>query len=103
MYAVIKTGGKQYKVAEGETLKIEKLTTEVGGEIEFEDVFLVANGDDIKVGAPRVEGGKVTATVVAQGRGKKVKIIKFKRRKHYRKQAGHRQAFTEVQITGISA
>lgn len=103
MYAVIKTGGKQYKVAEGETLKIEKLATDVGGAIEFEDVLLVANGDDIKVGAPRVEGGKVTATVIAQGRGKKVKIIKFKRRKHYRKQAGHRQSYTEVQITGISA
>lgn len=103
MYAVIKTGGKQYKVSEGETLKIEKLTAEIGGAVEFDDVLLVANGDDIKVGTPHVEGGKVNATVVSHGRGKKVTIIKFKRRKHYRKQAGHRQAYTEVQITGISA
>ncbi len=103
MYAVIKTGGKQYKVSEGETLKIEKLAAEVGGTVAFDDVLLVADGDDIKVGAPLVEGGKVNATVVSHGRGKKVMIIKFKRRKHYRKQAGHRQAYTEVQITGISA
>ncbi len=103
MYAVIKTGGKQYKVSEGETLKIEKLTAEVGGTVAFDDVLLVADGEDIKVGTPRVEGGKVSATVVSHGRGKKVMIIKFKRRKHYRKQAGHRQAYTEVQITGISA
>ncbi|VAW89913.1 LSU ribosomal protein L21p [hydrothermal vent metagenome] len=103
MYAVIKTGGKQYKVSEGETLKIEKLTAEVGGTVAFDDVLLVADGDDIKVGTPRVEGGKVNATVVSHGRGKKVMIIKFKRRKHYRKQAGHRQSYTEVQITGISA
>ena len=103
MYAVIKTGGKQYKVSEGETLKVEKLAAEVGGTVAFDDVLLVADGDDIKVGTPRVEGGKVNATVVSHGRGKKVMIIKFKRRKHYRKQAGHRQAYTEVQITGISA
>ncbi|MCF6218127.1 MAG: 50S ribosomal protein L21 [Gammaproteobacteria bacterium] len=103
MYAVIKTGGKQYKVSEGETLKIEKLTAEVGGAVAFDDVLLVADGEDIKVGTPRVEGGKVSATVLSHGRGKKVMIIKFKRRKHYRKQAGHRQAYTEVQITGISA
>jgi len=103
MYAVIKTGGKQYKVSEGETLKIEKLAAEVGGTVAFDDVLLVADGDDIKVGTPLVEGGKVNATVVSHGRGKKVMIIKFKRRKHYRKQAGHRQAYTEVQITGISA
>ncbi len=103
MYAVIKTGGKQYKVSEGETLKIEKLTAEVGGTVAFDDVLLVADGEDIKVGTPRVEGGKVSATVVSHGRGKKVMIIKFKRRKHYRKQAGHRQSYTEVQITGISA
>jgi len=103
MYAVIKTGGKQYKVSEGQTLKIEKLAAEVGGAIEFDDVLLVANGEDIKVGAPRVDGSKVTATVTAHGRGKKVKIVKFNRRKHYRKQAGHRQDYTEVQITGISA
>lgn len=103
MYAVIKTGGKQYRVSEGETLKVEKLGTEEGGSVEFDQVLMVADGDDIKVGAPLVDGGKVTATVVANGRGKKVKIIKFRRRKHHRKQMGHRQSYTEIKIDSISA
>ena len=103
MYAVIKTGGKQYRVAEGQTLRVEKLGVEEGGDVEFDQVLMVADGDDIKVGAPLVDGGKVTATVVANGRGDKVKIIKFRRRKHHRKQMGHRQSYTEVKITGISA
>ncbi len=103
MYAVIKTGGKQYRVAEGQTLRVEKLGVEEGGDVEFDQVLMVADGDDIKVGAPLVDGGKVTATVVANGRGDKVKIIKFRRRKHHRKQMGHRQSYTEVKITGINA
>ena len=103
MYAVIKTGGKQYRVAEGQTLRVEKLGVEEGGDVEFDQVLMVADGDDIKVGAPLVDGGKVTATVVGNGRGDKVKIIKFRRRKHHRKQMGHRQSYTEVKITGISA
>ncbi|MBC8519676.1 MAG: 50S ribosomal protein L21 [Gammaproteobacteria bacterium] len=103
MYAVIKTGGKQYRVSEGETLKVEKLGTEEGGSVEFDQVLMVADGDDIKVGAPLVDGGKVTATVLSNGRGKKVKIIKFRRRKHHRKQMGHRQSYTEIKIDSISA
>ncbi len=103
MYAVIKTGGKQYKVTEGQTLKVEKLPVDEGGSIELDEVLMVADGDDVKMGAPFIEGGKVSATVKAQGRGKKVEIIKFRRRKHYRKQQGHRQSFTEIQIDKISA
>ncbi len=103
MYAVIKTGGKQYRVTEGDTLKVEKLTAEVGDNIELNDVLMVADGDDIKIGAPTVDGGKVTATVKAQGRGDKVMIVKFRRRKHSKKTQGHRQDYTELQITGISA
>ncbi|MAF17729.1 MAG: 50S ribosomal protein L21 [Marinomonas sp.] len=101
MFAVIKTGGKQYRVQEGQTLKVEKLAIEAGSAVEFDEVLLVSNGDDVKVGAPVVEGAKVTAEVVAHGRGDKVKILKFRRRKHSMKRAGHRQWFTEVKITGI--
>ncbi|GAB3479376.1 50S ribosomal protein L21 [Marinomonas epiphytica] len=102
MFAVIKTGGKQYRVEEGQTLKVEKLAVEEGGVVEFDDVLLVSNGDDVKVGAPVVEGAKVTAEVVAHGRGDKVKILKFRRRKHSMKRMGHRQWFTEVKVTGIN-
>lgn len=102
MYAVIVTGGKQYRVQEGQTLKVEKLATEAGSSVEFDRVLLVGNGDDIKVGAPVVEGAKVAAEVVSHGRGKKVQILKFKRRKHHMKRQGHRQWFTEVKITGIN-
>ncbi|RDL42888.1 50S ribosomal protein L21 [Marinomonas piezotolerans] len=102
MFAVIKTGGKQYRVQEGQTLKVEKLAIEAGQAVEFNDVLLVSNGDDVKVGAPVVEGVKVTAEVVAHGRGDKVKILKFRRRKHSMKRQGHRQWFTEVKITGIN-
>ena len=84
-------------------VKLELLEADPGSAIEFDQVLLVANGDDVKIGAPVVEGGKVTAEVVTHGRGDKVKIIKFRRRKHHRKQMGHRQYFTEVKITGISA
>lgn len=103
MYAVFKSGGKQHRVAEGDVIKLEKLEVATGDTIEFDQVLMVANGDDIKVGAPLVEGGKVTAEVVAHGRGDKIRIIKFRRRKHSKKQQGHRQWFTQVKITGISA
>jgi len=102
MYAVIATGGKQYRVTEGDTIRIEKLTADEGSDIEFEKVLMIANGDDVKVGAPYVDGGKVSATVKTHGRGKKVEIVKFRRRKHHRKQMGHRQSYTEIEITGIS-
>ncbi|HCH32735.1 MAG: 50S ribosomal protein L21 [Oceanospirillaceae bacterium] len=103
MYAVIVSGGKQHRVEEGETLKLEKLNIEVGASVDFDRVLLVANGEDVKIGAPVVEGAKVSAEIVSHGRGKKVRIMKFKRRKHHMKQMGHRQWFTEVKITGISA
>ncbi|MGV7235745.1 MAG: 50S ribosomal protein L21 [Nitrosomonadaceae bacterium] len=103
MYAVIQTGGKQYRVEEGSTLKVEKLEIGVDESVEFDKVLMVQSGDAVKVGQPFIDGGKVTATVTSQGRHKKVKIIKFKRRKHHMKQMGHRQYYTEVQITGISA
>lgn len=102
MYAVVVTGGKQYRVEEGQTLKVEKLEVETGSAVELEKVLLIGNGDDVKIGQPVVEGAKVTAEVVTHGRHKKVKIMKFKRRKHHMKRQGHRQWFTEVKITGIS-
>ena len=102
MYAVIVTGGKQYRVAEGDVVRVETLAVEEGGSVELDKVLMVANGDDIKVGAPYVDGGKVTATVKSHGRGEKIKIVKFRRRKHSRKQMGHRQNYTELQITGIA-
>ena len=103
MYAVIQTGGKQYRVAEGTTLKIEKLELGQGDNIEFDKVLMIQTGENVKVGQPFLEGSKVSATVVSQGRHKKIRIIKFRRRKHHMKQMGHRQYYTEVQITGISA
>ena len=103
MYAVIQTGGKQYRVAQGDTLRVEKLGADEGATVELDKVLMVADGENVTVGKPFVEGGKVTATVKAHGRGKKVKIIKFKRRKHHLKRQGHRQWFTELEVTGISA
>lgn len=102
MYAVIKTGGKQYRVAEGMTLKVEKLEIPAGESFDISDVLLIANGEELKVGAPIIEGAKVTAEIVAHGRGPKIRIIKFKRRKHHRKQMGHRQWFTELKISSIA-
>jgi len=102
MYAVFQSGGKQHRVTEGQTLRLEKLDLEAGATIEFA-ALMIANGEDIKIGTPVVAGSKVVAEVVNHGRGDKVKIVKFRRRKHYRKQAGHRQWFTEVKITSISA
>ena len=102
MYAVIKSGGKQYKVQEGDTIRVEKINAEEGGEVSLEEVLMVADGDNVSVGAPVVEGASVAATVASHGRGEKIKVIKFKRRKHHRKQMGHRQAYTELKITGIN-
>ena len=102
MYAVIVTGGKQYRVEEGQTLKVEKIETATGETVELEKVLLVGNGDDVKIGQPVVAGAKVTAEVVGHGRHDKIRIVKMRRRKHYRKQQGHRQWFTELKITGIS-
>ncbi len=103
MYAVIESGGKQHRVTEGETLKLEKLDAATGDTVEFDQVLMIGGGDDVKIGTPLVAGGKVSAEVVSHGRHKKIKIIKFNRRKHYRKETGHRQWFTEVKITGITA
>ena len=102
MYAVIESGGKQHRVIEGETLKLEKIEVPTGETIEFDRVLMVG-GAEIKIGTPLVAGGKVSAEVIAHGRHKKIKIIQFNRRKHFRKETGHRQWFTEVKITGITA
>ena len=103
MYAVIKTGGKQYRVAAGEKIKVEQIPAEVGAEITLDQVLMVGEGESVKVGAPIVAGAKVTAKVIAQGRHPKVNIFKMRRRKHYRKNQGHRQNFTEIQIGEITA
>ena len=103
MYAVIKTGGKQYKVAPGEKLKIEQIPADVGSQVVLDQVLMVANGDAVTVGKPLVTGAKVAATVVAQGRHDKVRIFKMRRRKHYMKRQGHRQNYTEIQIDAINA
>ncbi|MCU0976496.1 MAG: 50S ribosomal protein L21 [Steroidobacteraceae bacterium] len=103
MYAVITTGGKQYRVSEGSVLRIEKLEAAEGASVEFDQVLLVGQGADVQVGAPLVAGAKVTATVQGHGKGDKVRIVKFRRRKHYLRQKGHRQPYTEVKVTGISA
>jgi large subunit ribosomal protein L21 len=103
MYAVITSGGKQYRVVEGQTLKLEKLPLEVGATVDFDQVLLIADGDTITTGKPLVKGGLVTGSVISQGRHAKIHIMKFRRRKHHQKQMGHRQYFTEVKITGIQA
>ncbi len=102
MYAVIQTGGKQYKVSEGDTLKVEKLDIEEGASVDIDRVLMLVDGGKVTVGTPYVEGAKVRATVKSHGRGPKVKIIKFQRRKHHRKQMGHRQAYTELAITKVA-
>ncbi|HHH44430.1 MAG TPA: 50S ribosomal protein L21 [Gammaproteobacteria bacterium] len=103
MYAVIVTGGKQYRVSQGDKLRVEKLDVAEGESIDLDQVLMVVDGDDIRIGAPVLDSGKVTAEVKAHGRGNKVEIIKFNRRKHHMKRQGHRQAYTELEITGISA
>jgi large subunit ribosomal protein L21 len=102
MYAVIKTGGKQYKVAQGDKLRVEKLPAGVGDTVTFDQVLLVG-GDTLKIGAPLVSGAKVEAKVIAQDRTKKIIVFKFRRRKNYRRKNGHRQPFTALEITGIKA
>ncbi|TAK70973.1 MAG: 50S ribosomal protein L21 [Betaproteobacteria bacterium] len=102
MYAVIKTGGKQYRVAAGEKLKIDELPADIGAEIVLDQVLLVADGEQFKMGRPLVTGASVQAKVLAQGRHDKVRIFKLRRRKHYQKHQGHRQNFTEIEITGIT-
>ncbi len=102
MHAVIKTGGKQYRVAAGDQLNIESLAGEVGAEIRFDEVLMLSDGDDVTVGTPLVAGANVQAKVVEHGRGEKIRIIKFKRRKHYRRTMGHRQNYTRVEITGVN-
>lgn len=101
MYAVFKTGGKQYKAEAGDIVRVEKLDAENGSSIELNEVLMVADGDEIRVGTPTLDGGRVTAEIVGHGRGDKVRIIKFKRRKHHMKQMGHRQYYTDLKITGI--
>jgi large subunit ribosomal protein L21 len=103
MYAVFKTGGKQYRAAKGDKLKIEKLDAAEGDSIEFDNVLLVGEGESVKVGTPLVAGSKVKATVLLQAKDKKIRIVKFRRRQNYRRAQGHRQYFTLVEITGISA
>ncbi len=102
MYAVIKTGGKQYKVAAGEKIKIEQIVAEVGQEIVIDQVLAVGNGAELKVGTPLVAGATVTATVLSQGKHDKVRIFKMRRRKHYQKRQGHRQTYTELQIASVN-
>lgn len=103
MYAVIESGGKQHRVEEGEVLQLEKLEAATGDKVKFDKILLVGEGESVKIGMPYVEGSQVEAEVLKQGRGDKIKIIKFNRRKHYKKPQGHRQLFTEVKITGIKA
>lgn len=102
MYAVIKTGGKQYRVSEGDTLRVEKLDGDVGAKVELTEVLMLG-GDKVSVGKPLVKGAKVTAEIVAQDRAKKIIVFKMRRRKNYRRKYGHRQPYTELRITGISA
>ncbi len=102
MYAVIRTGGKQLRVAKDDVIKVEKLAAEDGAEVTLDDVLMLGEGGDTTIGTPLVEGAKVTATVLEHGRGEKIRIVKFKRRKQYRRQMGHRQNFTRVEITGIA-
>ena len=102
MYAVIKTGGKQYRVAAGEKLKIEQIPAEVGAEITLDQILMLGEGKSVKIGTPFVTGAAVKATVLSQGRHDKIKIFKMRRRKHYQKHQGHRQNYTEIRIDGIS-
>jgi large subunit ribosomal protein L21 len=102
MYAVIKTGGKQYRVAAGEKLKVEQIPADIGSEVVLDHVLLLSNGSEVTVGTPLISGASVRARVIAHGRGEKVRIFKMRRRKHYRKTQGHRQNYTEIEILGIA-
>ena len=101
MYAVVKTGGKQYKVAPGEKLKVEQIPADVGAEVILDQVLMVGDGEAVRVGQPTLAGAMVKATVVAHGRGEKIRIFKMRRRKHYQKHQGHRQNYTELRIESI--
>jgi large subunit ribosomal protein L21 len=103
MYAVVSTGGKQYKVTAGELCRVEKLDAEAGAAVELDKVLMIADEGNINIGTPYVEGGKVTAVIKSHGRADKIEIMKFRRRKHHQKRTGHRQHYTEIEITGISA
>ena len=102
MYAVIKAGGKQYRVAPGENIKIEQVQADVGSTIVLDQVLMVADGEAVKVGTPTLAGAKVSATVVSHGRGPKIRIFKMRRRKHYQKTQGHRQNYTEIRVDAIN-
>ena len=102
MYAVVKTGGKQYRVSAGEKLKIEQISADVGAEIVLDQVLLIADGDAVRIGTPLLDGAQIKAKVLAHGRGEKVRIFKLHRRKHYRRTRGHRQNYTEIEILGIA-
>jgi large subunit ribosomal protein L21 len=103
MNAVFITGGKQYRVSEGDSLRVERLSSDEGASVDFDTVLMLSDGENVQVGAPYVDGGKVSATVTAHGKGDKVMVIKFKRRKGYLRRKGHRQQYTELKITGISS
>ncbi|OGA39886.1 MAG: 50S ribosomal protein L21 [Betaproteobacteria bacterium RIFCSPLOWO2_12_FULL_62_13] len=102
MYAVVKTGGKQYRVSAGEKLKVEQIPADIGSEIELDQVLMVADGEAVKMGTPLLAGASVKAKVLAHGRGEKLQIFKLRRRKHYRRTQGHRQNYTEIEILGIA-
>ncbi len=102
MYAVFRSGGKQYRASKGDKLRLEKLPAEEGASVEFDEVLLIGEGDQLSVGKPLIDGGKVEARVLAQGKRRKIDVVKFKRRQNYKRLGGHRQAYTEVEITGIS-
>ena len=101
MHAIIRTGGKQYRVSAGDKLNVETLAVAADGDVQFDDVLMIADGDDIQFGTPLVEGARVMAKVIEHGRGEKIRVVKFKRRKHYHKQMGHRQNYTRVEITAV--
>jgi large subunit ribosomal protein L21 len=101
MYAVIRSGGKQYRVSQGGSLRVEKLAGEVGSSVTLDDVLMVGEGDDVKIGTPTVDGAQITGTIVAQGRGPKIRVFKMKRRKGYRRMHGHRQDYTEIRVDAI--
>ena len=103
MYAVVKTGGKQYRVSKGDRVRIEKIPGEVGADVSFDEVLMIGGTEDVKVGTPHVSGASVSARIVKQDRSKKIMVFKFKRRKGYKKKQGHRQAYTQVEITGIES
>ncbi len=102
MYAVFRSGGKQYRASKGDKLRLERLPAEEGSSVEFDEVLLIGAGGELSVGKPLVDGGRVEAKVLAQGKGRKIDVVKFKRRQNYKRLGGHRQAYTEVEITGIS-